>query len=176
MTKDIKAEIRDQYINEYVESAGAQKQGIFGKIWRGAMKLDAAMARLQKEPSWKTPLLMVGLPMGLAISLFAAPTVFLGVIGTAAALTVSFLRADVLVRRDAWNNVTRDIDAGLLSDRFTVDVLDKRAAEIELQRASLPVKGAAVTQFAASAASGGYEPEPLATTRGIERPHGRNFG
>ena len=176
MTQDIKSQIRDQYINEYLEAAGAQKQGFFGKIWRGAMKLDAAAAKLQKEPSWKTPLLLVGVPMVMAVSLFAAPAVFLGAIGVGAVMTAGFLRADVLVRREAWDNVTRDVDAGLLSDRFKTDVLDKRAAEIELQRASLPVKGAVVVQFAASAESGGYEAETPFVTRGIERPHGRNFG
>ncbi len=82
----------------------------------------------------------------------------------------------MLVRREAWDTISKDIDDGKLSDRFKTEVLDVRARELEQKAASLPAKGAVVSQFAASAESGGSEPEPMVVTRGIERPHGRNFG
>ncbi|MDI1227314.1 MAG: hypothetical protein PSY14_06490 [bacterium] len=180
MTKDIKSEIRDQYINEYMDAAGAKKTGFLGKLWRGAMKIDTAMKKWNDESQLKYNAFMVTgsvLPTVLLLGAFAVnPLLGLAVLAGAATTIVTFLRADVLVRREAWDTITKDIDDGKLSDRFKTDVLDLRSRELEQKVASLPVKGAAIAQFAASAEAGASEPEPMVVARGIERPHGRNFG
>lgn len=181
MTQDIKSEIRNQYIGEYMDAAGAKKPGLLGKIWRGVQTFENAVNRWEKEQSWKMPVTMLGVPIVLAYgvigSFMAAPLLGIAAVAGLAGYVGSYLRADVQVRREAWDAVTRDIDDGKLSERFKTEVLDIRARELEQKTANLPTKGAAVSQFSASVGLAAETPEALLPpVRGIERPHGRNFG
>lgn len=77
----------------------------------------------------------------LIASSFINPVLGLVVLGGSVATVVAAIRADVHVRKEAWNTITKDIDDGKLSDRYAKDVLDMRATELEQARARLPGKG-----------------------------------
>ncbi len=95
------------------------------------------------------------------------------IVAAGAGYVGGLIRANAEVRSDALAAIARDIDDEKLDARFKADTADKIAPDSQLSK--LPAAGQAAAQFVACAecATGA---EPLPPTRGIERPHGRNFG
>lgn len=174
MAQDIKQEIRDRYIGEYIADAGAKKTGILGKIWRNARSIKEHMDVLKKaEPQAHALVYVIGTVLLLS-SFGGAPIMGMLVVAAAAAYTGGLLRANAEVRGEASAAIARDIDDGKLDARFKADTATKTAPD--MQPPKLPAGGQAAAQFAACAECATPEADPLPPLRGIERPHGRNFG
>lgn len=174
MTQDIKQEIRGRYIGEYIADAGAKKPGILGKIWRSARSIKEHMDVLKKaEPQAHALVYVIGAVLLLS-GIGGAPIFTSLVVAAGAGYAGGLIRANAQVHRDASSAIARDIDDGKLDARFKADTQNKTGPEMPLSK--LPAGGTAAAQFAACAECTAPEAGPLPVTRGVERPHGRNFG
>lgn len=174
MTEDIKEQIRDRYIGEYIADAGAKKPGILGKIWRSARSVKEHLDVVKKaDPQAHALLYVVGAV--LLLSGIGGAPVFTGIVVAAAAgYAGGLIRANAQVRSEASLAIARDIEDGKLDARFKADTQNKTAPDMPLSK--LPAGGQAAAQFAACAECAAPEADPMPVTRGVERPHGRNFG
>lgn len=174
MTQGINEQIRDRYIGEYIADAGANKPGILGKIWRSARSIKEHLDAVKKADPQAHALIYVGAAVMMLSLLGGAPAVGVAVVAAGIGYTGGLIRANGEVRRDADAAITRDIADGKLETRFAVDTQNQSL--LPQQVSALPERGAAASQFAACAECTAPEADPMPPVRGIERPHGRNFG
>lgn len=174
MTQGINEQIRDRYIGEYIADAGAKKPGILGKIWRSARSIKEHLDAVKKADPQAHALLYVGAAV-MMLSLFGgAPAIGVAVVAAGIGYTGGLVRANGEVRREAGAAITRDIADGKLETRFAGDTQNQGVQPQQIS--TLPQRGQAAAQFAATADGATPEADPLPAMRGVERPHGRNFG
>ncbi|MBL8713278.1 MAG: hypothetical protein JNM12_10290 [Alphaproteobacteria bacterium] len=174
MTQDTNEQIRDRYIGEYIADAGANKPGILGKIWRSARSIKEHLDVVKKADPQAHALLYVGAAVMMLSLLGGAPAIGVAVVAAGIGYTGGLVRANGEVRREAETALTRDIADGTLAARFAADT--QKPGLQPQQISTLQQRGQAAAQFAATADSAAPEADPLPAMRGIERPHGRNFG
>lgn len=174
MTQDIKEQIRDRYIAEYIADAGAKKPGILGKIWRNARSIKEHLDVLKKaEPQAHALVYVIGAVLLLS-GMGGAPVFTAVVIAAGAGYVGGLIRANCEVRSEASAAIARDIEDGKLGARFKAETSAKIPPDAQLSK--LPAGGLAAAQFTACAECAAPEAESLPPARGIERPHGRHFG
>jgi hypothetical protein len=178
MTQDLQQQIRERYIGEYIADAGAKKPGITGKIWRGVKQFrdDLALVKRGNREAYGMIAVLgpVGVFIGTVAAFGAAPVLGVALLAAEIGFAASYAAADLQVRREASQAIARDIADGKLDARFKDDMQNKTAPET--QPPKLPAGGATAAQFAACAECAAPETDPVPPVRGIERPHGRNFG
>jgi hypothetical protein len=175
MTQDLTQQIRDRYIGEYIADTGANKPGILGKIWRSARSIKEHLDAVKKADPQAHALIYVGAAVMMLSLLGGAPAVGVAVVAAGIGYTGGLIRANAEVRREADAAITRDIADGKLDTRFAADT-QKPGLQPQQLSTAVPERGVAASQFAACAECAAPEADPLPPVRGIERPHGRNFG
>lgn len=176
MTQDIKEQIRDRYIGEYIADAGAKKPGILGKIWRSARSIREHLDAVKNADPQAHALIYVGTAVMMLSLLGGAPIMGTMVLAAGIGYTGGLIRANAEVRSEAREAIARDIADGKLDARFKQDTETKPAPELQPAASSVPERGVAAAQFGACAECAPVTEPLLPPTRGIERPHGSNFG
>ncbi len=153
MDDKVRDKIFTTFKEEYKKKAAMEIKGVPGWFMRVGRNLNENLNKWEhaKPQSWKFPAVMFPLALlpfyALLGGFLAAPLVTAGLLVAATGAAIHTVSRINRITRAALD---RDIDSGLLTERYRVEKLEPYINALEKEKSTLPAPGVVTAQFASA--------------------------